>query len=78
MLISTIVTHADVHIRLMRRLHQRALARKLRERLLLVAGGAQVTDALARACGLDAGFGRGTRGWDVASFLVKALRARGG
>ena len=37
---------------------------------------AQVTDALARACGLDAGFGRGTRGWDVASFLVKALRAR--
>jgi D-ornithine 4,5-aminomutase subunit beta len=74
-LISTIVTHGDVHIRLMRQLHKRAMARGLRERLMLVAGGAQVTHELARGCGLDAGFGRGTRGWEVASYLVKALRS---
>jgi len=26
---------------------------------------------------MDAGFGRGTKGLDVASFIVKALRERG-
>jgi D-ornithine 4,5-aminomutase subunit beta len=77
-LISTIVTHGDVHIRLMRELHRRAVERAVRERLVLIAGGAQVSQALARDCGLDAGFGRGTRGWDVASFLVETLRARPG
>jgi len=46
--------------------------------LLLVAGGTQVTDTLARDCGLDAGFGRGTSGWQVASFLVRTLRERQG
>ena len=31
---------------------------------------------LARAHGMDAGFGRGTTGRDVASFLVRILRTR--
>jgi D-ornithine 4,5-aminomutase subunit beta len=73
-LISTIVTHHDVHREQMRRLAELARARGLRERLLLVGGGTQVTDALARECGLDAGFGRGTTGQDVASFVVRHLR----
>ena len=73
-LISTIVTHADVHEQHMRRLHALASERGLRQRLLLVAGGSQVSDQLARACGLDAGFGRGTTGLEVASFLVLKLR----
>jgi len=75
-LISTIVTHGDVHRRQMQRLHELAVARGMRERLVLVAGGTQVTDELARACGLDAGFGRSARGRDVASFLVRKLRER--
>jgi len=75
-LISTIVTHQDVHRQLMRQLDQQARKRGLRDGLVLVAGGAQVSDELAQACGLDAGFGRGTRGKDVASFLVKALRKK--
>lgn len=74
-LISTIVTHADVHKEHMRHLQQLASERGLRDRLILVAGGTQVTDAMARECGLDAGFGRGTTGRDVASFLVRKLRA---
>jgi D-ornithine 4,5-aminomutase subunit beta len=73
-LISTIVTHRDVHRRQMQRLHELAVARGVRGKLLLVAGGTQVTDALARECGMDAGFGRGTTGQDVASFLVRGLR----
>ena len=75
-LISTIVTHADVHKENMRRLHELAQRRGVRERLVLIAGGAQITDELARECGMDAGFGRGTKGREVASFVVRALRAQ--
>jgi len=74
-LISTMVTHADVHQQHMKRLDRLARERGLRERLLLVAGGTQVTDELARDCGLDAGFGRGTSGHQVASYLVQTLRS---
>jgi D-ornithine 4,5-aminomutase subunit beta len=73
-LVSTIVTHHDVHQQNMRRLVERAGQRGLRERLLLVGGGTQVTDEIARSCGMDAGFGRGATGQDVASFLVRRLR----
>jgi D-ornithine 4,5-aminomutase subunit beta len=73
-LISTIVTHRDVHRESMRSLAALAEARGLRSRLLLIGGGTQVDDALARECGLDAGFGRGTTGQDVASFVVRRLR----
>jgi D-ornithine 4,5-aminomutase subunit beta len=72
-LLSTIVTHNDVHRLNMRRLHDLAIERGIRDRLLLVAGGTQVSDELARACGMDAGFGRGARGRDVASFIVERL-----
>jgi D-ornithine 4,5-aminomutase subunit beta len=74
-LISTIVTHGDVHKRNMERLDELARARGLRDRLVLIAGGTQVTDELARECSMDAGFGRGTTGRDVASFLVRKLRS---
>ncbi len=75
-LISTIVTHHDIHREMMTRLATLAEARGVRERLLLVAGGTQVTDALAQECGMDAGFGRGTTGQDVASFVVRRLQER--
>jgi D-ornithine 4,5-aminomutase subunit beta len=71
-LISTIISHADIHRRNMRRLHDLCLERGVRERFLLVAGGTQVSDELARSCGMDAGFGRGTKGIEVADFLVRA------
>ncbi len=73
-LISTMVTHADVHRVHMQHLDEQARERGIRGQLVLVAGGTQVTGELARACGMDAGFGRGTTGRDVASYLVRALR----
>jgi D-ornithine 4,5-aminomutase subunit beta len=76
-LISTIITHARVHEQHMQKLRALAEARGLRQHLLLVAGGTQITDAVARQCGMDAGFGRGSSGRDVASFLVRTWRARG-
>ena len=75
-LISTIVTHANVHEQHMRELASLATERGLRDCLVLVAGGAHVTDELAHECGLDAGFGRGTTGRDVATFLVRELQRR--
>jgi D-ornithine 4,5-aminomutase subunit beta len=73
-LISTIVTHANVHQQHMRHLHELAKQMGIRQQLILVAGGTQVTDKLARKCGLDGGFGRRTTGQDVASFLVRKLQ----
>jgi len=73
-LISTIITHNDVHRINMKRLHDLAVERGIRDKLLLIAGGTQVTDEIAKACGMDAGFGRGSRGQHVGTFIVKALR----
>lgn len=75
-LISTLVTHTDVHIQHMRHLHQLAELRGLRQKLVLIAGGTQITHELASQCGMDGGFGRGTTGRDVASFLVRKMRER--
>jgi D-ornithine 4,5-aminomutase subunit beta len=75
-LVSTIVTHNEIHRANMRKLHALAVERGIRDRLLLIAGGTQVTDAAARDCGMDAGFGRGATGWQVASFIVSRLQAR--
>ncbi|OOG26436.1 LuxR family transcriptional regulator [Thioalkalivibrio denitrificans] len=75
-LVSTIVTHGEVHKGHMQRLDALARERGMRDRLLLIAGGPQVTAELAQACGMDAGFGRGTTGREVASFIVRSLRQR--
>ena len=72
-LISTIVTHNEVHKANMRRLRDLALERGVRDKILLIAGGTQISDELAKSCGMDAGFGRGTKGCHVASFIVERL-----
>jgi D-ornithine 4,5-aminomutase subunit beta len=76
-LISTIITHGDMHRENIEKLADLAVEKGVRDRLLLIAGGTQVTDAQARSWGMDAGFGRKTKGLDVASFVVNRLRERG-
>jgi D-ornithine 4,5-aminomutase subunit beta len=73
-LISTIISHADIHKKNMEKLARLAVEKGVRERFILVAGGTQVTNQLALEAGMDAGFGRGTKGIEVASFLVKRRR----
>jgi D-ornithine 4,5-aminomutase subunit beta len=75
-LISTIITHNDIHRVNMKRLADLAVERGIRDKLLLIAGGTQVTNEAAVAEGLDAGFGRGTKGHAVASFIVKRLQGK--
>jgi len=75
-LISTIITHGDMHREAMEKLADLAAEKGVRDKVLLIAGGTQVNDELARSWGMDAGFGRRTHGIDVATFVVKTLRAR--
>ncbi|MEW6230206.1 MAG: OAM dimerization domain-containing protein, partial [Bacillota bacterium] len=75
-LTSTIITHADVHRLNMKKLADLCVEKGIRGRVILVAGGTQVTWDIAVEAGMDAGFGRGTRGIDVASFLARKLREK--
>ena len=76
-LISTIITHGDMHRNNMQKLADLAVEKGARDKLLLISGGTQVTDELARSWGMDAGFGRGAKGIGVASFVVTTMRERG-
>ncbi len=76
-LVSTIISHADIHRLNMRRLHELCVEKGVRDRFILVGGGTQVTHDMAVDCGMDAGFGRGTKGMHVASFLVRKHREKG-
>ena len=76
-LISTIISHNDVHRGQMRKLAELCREKGIRDRIVLVAGGTQVNRDMAKETGLDATFGRGTKGIHVVNAVVKALRARG-
>lgn len=70
-LASTIITHDDVHIKNMKKLHDLCIEKGIRDKIILCCGGTQVTNEIAVEAGMDAGFGRGTHGNDVASFMVQ-------
>jgi D-ornithine 4,5-aminomutase subunit beta len=73
-LMSTIISHDEVHYKNMKKTHEYAIERGIRNKVLILAGGTQVTPELARKQGVDQGFGRGTKGQHVASFIVKNLK----
>lgn len=71
---STIISHNDIHYQNMKKLHDTCVEKGIRDEIILVGGGTQVTNEEAVKAGVDAGFGRGSHGIDVASFLVKKRR----
>ncbi|HMA59478.1 MAG TPA: D-ornithine 4,5-aminomutase subunit OraE [Halanaerobiales bacterium] len=73
-LISTIISHNEVHRTNMKKLNDLCVEKGIRDDVILIAGGTQVNNDMAIKAGLDAGYGRGTHGDDVATFLVKTLR----
>ncbi len=73
-LASTIISHDNTHYKNMKRIHELCIEKGVREKLILVAGGTQVANDLAVEAGVDAGFGRGTKGVHVATLLVKKRR----
>ncbi|MDF2676279.1 MAG: Sbm3 [Bacillota bacterium] len=73
-LMSTIITHDDVHIKNMKKVSDLCIEKGIRDKVMIICGGTQVTNEIAVEAGLDAGFGRGSHGIDVASFMVKRRR----
>lgn len=73
-LASTIITHDDVHLKNMKKLSELCIEKGIREKIILISGGTQISNEIAKESGMDAGFGRGSKGIDVASFLVKRKR----
>lgn len=73
-LMSTIISHDEIHYKNMKKVVDYAIEKGVRDRLIIIAGGTQVTPDIALEQGVDAGFGRGTKGKDVASFIVKKTR----
>jgi D-ornithine 4,5-aminomutase subunit beta len=70
-MISLIISHDDIHYKNMQKLNDYAIEKGVRDKLILLAGGTQVTPEIAKESGMDQGFSRGTKGIDVASFIVK-------
>ncbi len=73
-LISSIISHDDIHYRNMKKISDLCVEKGIRDKILLVAGGTQVSDEQAKNSGMDIGFGRGTKGHHVASYLVENLK----
>lgn len=73
-LASTIISHDDIHYKNIEKIDRIAREMGLRGKIIFCAGGTQVTPELARKHGADEGFGRGTKGVHVATFLVKRRR----
>jgi len=73
-LASVIISHDDIHYKNISNIDRIAKEMGVRDRLTFIAGGTQVTPEIAAENGADAGFGRGTKGKHVASFLVKARK----
>ncbi len=75
-LASTTVTHGNVHRINLKKLNQIAIEKGVRDKLLIIGGGTQLSDEIKDECGIDAAFGRGTKGIDVASFIIRKLLER--
>lgn len=75
-LASTIISHDDIHYKNMKKIDEIAREKGIRDKVMIVAGGTQVSNELAKESGMDAGFGRGSKGTHVATFLVKERKRR--
>jgi len=76
-LISTIISHGDVHRINMRKLDELCREKGIRDKVVLIAGGTQVSADMAAETGMDATFGRGCKGINVVDAIVKVLKERG-
>ncbi|MEG0254770.1 D-ornithine 4,5-aminomutase subunit OraE [Vagococcus sp.] len=73
-LASTIISHDDIHYKNMQRINDLAIEKGIREKIMIMAGGTQVIPEIAVKHGMDAAFGRGSNGSNVATALVERRR----
>ncbi|MDN5343772.1 MULTISPECIES: D-ornithine 4,5-aminomutase subunit OraE [Oceanotoga] len=72
-LASMIVTHNDVHIENMKKLHELAIEKGIRDKVMIVVGGTQISNDIAVSNNMNGGFGRGSKGVHVATFIARNL-----
>ena len=77
LLVSQTVTQKDVHLHNLVELVELLEAEGLRDKVVLICGGARISHELAKELGYDAGFGPGKYASDVAAFAVQELIRRG-
>lgn len=75
-LASTIISHDNIHYKNMKRIHELAVEKGIRDSVIIAAGGTQVIPEEGLKTGIDAAFGRNSHGIDVASFLVEERKRR--
>ncbi len=73
---STIISHDDIHYKNMKKLNDYALEKGVRNEIIIITGGTQVSPEVAIESGVDAAFGRGTKGVHVATFIVDKLKEK--
>lgn len=74
-LASTIISHDDIHYKNMKRINDLAVEKGVRDNLMIMAGGTQVVPEIAVSkYNMDAAFGRGSNGQQVATALVEKRR----
>lgn len=76
LLVSQTVTQKDIHIKNLVELVELLEASKLRNKVILIAGGPRINNDIAKELGFDAGFGPGKYSEDVASFFVEEFLKR--
>lgn len=76
LIVSQTVTQKDIHIKNLTNLVELMEAEGLRDKMILICGGARITHELAKELGYDAGFGMNTYADDVASFVVQEMVKR--
>ena len=75
-LASTIISHDGIHYKNMKRLHEYAIEKGVRDKIMIACGGTQVTPEIAVKQGVDAGFGKTDRGLHVATFFVNKRKEK--
>ncbi|MCL2008671.1 MAG: cobalamin-dependent protein [Treponema sp.] len=76
LLVSQTVTQKDVHVKNLIELIELLEAENHRNKVILICGGARITNELAKELGYDAGFGAGKFADDLAVYAVKEFIKR--
>ncbi|TFG19866.1 MAG: hypothetical protein EU530_04930 [Promethearchaeota archaeon] len=76
LLVSQTVTQKRIHVQNLTNLVELLEAEGIRDKVILICGGARITKELAKELGYDAGFGQNTVAEDVATFFIKEIRNR--
>ena len=76
LLVSQTVTQKDVHLKNLVELVELLEAEGLRDKVILIVGGARISHKLAKELGYDAGFGTGSFAENVAFYAINELIKR--